>query len=716
MPCQPISFASPTGPSGPAIPGFGIPYSINISPIKFPPGFPEDLLDIFDNLQALIPPGLLKPALNPNFGKDIFDGIMKLLDQFMPFLMLYKFFLPILNLIICIIEVLCALVNPFALVAALDRLFTQCIPAFLNLFPIFALILMIISLILLLIQLIEYIVLKIVEFILALLRNINALVLAFQESNAVGVLAIANKLGSLMCIFQNLFVLLAFFEIIIQAIKDMLSLIFAIPPCEGGDNSNCCSPQTCPVIVQNKYTRDTGTLQYLPEVGYETTIALGSGFLTSDLRSESWQLYDAEQNIAQAFWNIVDGYDVVAQYNQDGYALPVPVFFPTTATYSATTAPSQAAYTVDLTLDYDPSQWGRAGNKQTIKFTDCIVLYAPLQTLEDYQNNASFIPVNPDNIETGVFFLAGGIGSMANGQQLDGYAPDGITGLSGVPATLENFLHKKAAFSATPILSPSDTINLNVKYTFKPNLPTLMQANLVTLGCQPSVAFNRAFVNNVVYSNIATQTANLTSLVNGPTFPAPGAAQQCLLAAMDALRSNMTIKGVSEFQITANLCLSKLQNDCNTSLTSVIGIGYSPCNSNFALSPSIQFSTLPIAITVNLNENNGLPISSNIPASIGAELAAQITAYPTFGEVSEFTYDGYKSFNALLTSGVSGSGSIMIAFQNQILCTNTMPAGGTPTHTLQALDYEFVYIQTNVKTGEGDTLGEPRRDVEDIGD
>src|SRR5271166_2793796 len=136
-PCSPndVSFPSPDGPSGPSIPGFGIPFQIPVPAIPFPAGFPEDLLEILNLLQMLIPPGALKPALNPNFGKNIFDAIMKLLDQFMPFLMLYKFFLPILNLIICIIEVLCAIANPIALINALNRLFTQCIPAFLNLFP-----------------------------------------------------------------------------------------------------------------------------------------------------------------------------------------------------------------------------------------------------------------------------------------------------------------------------------------------------------------------------------------------------------------------------------------------------------------------------------------------------------------------------------------------------------------------------------------------------
>src|ERR1700727_1730693 len=150
MPCASIILPAP-GP----VPA-GSPFSLPTIPI--PSVDLEDLLDLFNQLQLLGPMGAFKPLLIPDISKSIADAIMTLLDQFMPFLMLYKFLLPVLNLIICIIEVLCALMNPFALIAALNRLFTVCIPAFLALFPIFALILLIISIIILLILLIEYIV------------------------------------------------------------------------------------------------------------------------------------------------------------------------------------------------------------------------------------------------------------------------------------------------------------------------------------------------------------------------------------------------------------------------------------------------------------------------------------------------------------------------------------------------------------------------------
>lgn len=716
-PCNPndVSFPSPSGPSGPTLPGFGIPSVLPVPSIPYPSGFPENLLDIMNKLQLLIPPGALKPQLNPNAGKNIYDGIMKLLDQFMPFLMLYKFFLPILNLIICIIEVLCALMNPFALISALNRLFTQCIPEFLNLFPIFALILMIISLLLLLLALILYLIDQILKLIKSILRNLNALVKAFNSANANSVLNIAKKLGALLCIFQNLFVLLAIFGIIIQVIKDILSLIFSIPPCEGGgpgSTDGCCASTYCPTIVQGSYTRETGTFQYLPQAGYQTNVALGNLFLTSDLRSESWQLFDEDQIQEQEFQNITNAYDV------NSSVVPKPIFFPTDAVYTATTPPGQAAYTTDLRMLYNPAWWGRPGTEQYIRFKDCIVLKVPSQQLSTYNNGTT-------DILTGVLSLAGGLGYLDDGTTvLTGFAPDGVTPITD-QATLNNFLHKEAQFSPTPILQPTDGYAFsNMTYTFKPNLPVLLQKNLVNMKCMPAIALNSGFLNSVMFSQISFQTSALSDQINGRngrTFPDPNAAQQCLTTATDNLRANMTVEGVAEFQTTCITCLSKLEADTKDAIFGLIGIGFNPCESSFSLTPTSQFTTQPIVVTVNINENNGIPITSGIPSDVAANVAKHIKATPTVGTISPFTYDGYQAFTANLFSNEPGEGEIIIMFQNQNLCTNTLGSvDGTvpPLHADQKLKYEFVFSPTapgNIPlTGEGDTAGtQPRRDPGD---
>jgi hypothetical protein len=730
-PCNPndVSFPIPSGPSGPAIPGFGSPFAIPTPKIPFPAGFPEDILDIMNKLQMLIPPGALKPQLNPNFGKDIYDGIMKLLDQFMPFLMLYKFFLPILNLIICIIEVLCALMNPFALISALNRLFTQCIPEFLNLFPIFALILMIISLLLLLLALILYLINQILKFIKALLRNILALKKALQ-GNANGVLAIAKKLGALLCIFQNLFVLLALFTIIIQVIKDILSLIFSIPPCQGGgpgSTDGCCAATYCPTIVQGPYTNTTGTFQYLPEAGFQTTVALGLNFLTSDLRTESWQLFDNNQTQAQQFRNVFDAFDVSPTVQ------PKPVYFPTDANYTATTSAQQSAYTVDLRMFYNPSQWNnRPGTPRFVRFKNCIVLSAPTTNLKDAQNNQQFH-------FNGVLNIAGGLGYEDDGTtKLTGFAIDGITPITG-QATLNNFFHMPGQFSLSPVLSPNDGYTFqNMTYTWTPNTAVLLQKNLINIKCTPQFALNSAYVNDTLFGNIGIQTLELKEIVFGTSgklggrkFADPAAAQQCLQTALANLQTNMTVEGVAEFQAATSICLDEHEKDVKASIIAVVTTGFNPCKSNFTLSPSTQFTTVPITVTVNLNENNGLPLTNGIPLDTGTVLAQNIKAIPTFGTVTPFVFDGYQAFTAQLNSTQPGNGQIMITFQDQTLCTDSLPTSTsppnvsppngttTPVHSLQTLNYTFVYapfVGGNIPlTGEGDTTGtQPRRGPDDV--
>lgn len=704
MPCSPsdISINIPSGPTGPSIPGFGVPSALNIPSLNpLPAGFPEDLLDLLNKLQLLVPPGALKPQLSPNFGKDVFDSILKLLDQFMPFLMLYKFFLPILNIIVCIIEVLCAIANPFKLIRAIRRLFNTCIPEFLNLFPIFALIIMIISLLLLLLALIEYIVGQVIKLILALLRNIAALNNAFQEANSTSVLAIAKKIGSLLCIFQNFFVLLSVFSIIIQVIKDIISLTFNIPPCDdsNGSDAECCTPDVCPTIVKQNYTRSTGSFKYLNNVSIETSLVLSPslGNFNYAIRPESWQLYDTKQNIAEAFRNIIDGYDVPTNPD-DPPPFFKPIFFPTDANITNQTSIKQVPYTLDLRMYYNPLSWGRSGSPKFIQFKNCIMLKPPVLDLTIYDNSTT-------PIETGVIILGGGLGYEDNGTTvLTGFGSDGITPISS-QATLENFIHMPNASSVTPIFLPSDGYQFqDITYTFKPNLAFLQSKDIITLGCMPDFALTKNFINTVYAGDVSLKTKLLGDLLNSKDFPDTNAAQDCLSTALSALRSNLTVQGVAQFQATTTICLDTLKGNTNNALSSLIGLGFDPCKSTFELSPKIQFTTKPIKVTVDLKERNGLPITTGINSDTATDISNKLKAHNTFGKVSRFAYDGYHSFVADLTSDIPGNGNIMISFDNNTLCTNV---NDPPSHTLQNIDYQFVYAPAT-------SDGKPRRDAGDL--
>ena len=728
MPCDPnsISINVPEGPSGPHIPGFGTPYAFPIPDITLVPnGFPESLLDLLEKFQFLVPPGGLKPSLNPNFSKDIFDAIMSLLDKFFPFLMLYKFFLPILNIIICIIEVLCSLTNPFKVIRALKRLFRVCIPEFLNLFPIFALIIMIISLLLLLLALIEYIIEQILKLIKALLRNVNALVKAFNYADQNSILAIARKIGSLLCAFQNLFVLLSLFNIIIQIFKDILGMLFSIPPCDDttpDDLDACCTPDVCPAIVKNSnYTRTTGKLQYFKKYGFDTgTTIPGFGNINYDLRSETWQFFDSDQEIAQKFINIVDAYDVPGIPSIPGFPPTLstafkPTFFPTDVSYDQNTSPKQAAYTIDLKVLYNPTDWGRIGTTRYITFKDCIMQTAPSTSLKEFDNSTS-------EVLNGVAYLVGGLGYEEDGSILTGFDSDGVTPIAN-QATLNNFLHMPSEFSGAPTLSNDGVLFVDVEYTFKPNLPTLISKNLVTAGCEPSFALNRTYVSNIIAGDIGLKIAQLNQIFDGSTnqdgefikFPDPIGTQECLQNSIITLRANLTPEGVADFQTTTLLCLDNLKKQTNQALISLIGLGFEPCSSSYSVEPNIQFTSKPITVSVELKDRNKLGLTTNLPVEVSSELAKQIKGHVTFGNISDFTYDGSGLFTANITSDIAGKGDIMLSFDSNTFCTNNLPEDidQEPSRTLQSVSYQFVYTPAftgkTPETGEGDTSGKPDR-------
>lgn len=712
-PCDPndLSINVPNGPAGPGIPGFGTPFAPPLPDFDslLPDGFPEDLLQLLDDLQLILPPGIIKPALNPNFGKDVFDGIMKLLDQFFPFLMLYKFFLPILDLIICIIEVLCAIANPFKLIRKLKRLFRTCLPAFLSLFPVFALIVMLLSLLFLIIALIEYIIEKILEIIALLLANILGLIEAFQLADEVGILAIVKKLSEILCAFQNLFVLFAIFKTIIDIIKEILKLFFKIPPCDDGDNGDsdkCCTPEICPSFIKNneEIVSSTGTLQYFNRVGRDANLTsvlpgLPAGFLVNNTRNESWQFYDPQAAIA--FYSITAAPDLPAGFNT--------VFFPTDANYTATTPSDQVPYTVDLRLFYDTTKWNgpNIGASRFVRVNNCIVLQAPTQNLVNYDNSTS-------NIPSGVFNIQGG----------QVFEDDGITPISNL--SLNTLFHMTDEISTSPItLLPTDGQTLtNVQYTWHIQHEVLLSKGLITLGCIPSVGLDRTFTNTVFGGNAGANFSILNDIVNGlngHTFPDIGAAQEGLAAALTALRGNISVEGVNTFQATTNAVLNKLQNDTLSAIHDLVGVGFDQYKSTFTISPSIQFTTQPISVQVALNESNGQSLTTGMPASAAAALSGQIVPLPTFGQVDNFVYDGAKFFNANLTSDTAGSGTIRMSFDGKIFSQVITPTDITQSPSIEELviPYAFVFSPKpgaleGSTVGTGDTDGKPRYDETDV--
>lgn len=704
----PVTVSVPSAPPNPTIPGYGVPSAPAQAPFHLnnPTGFPENLTDVYNLVELILPPGTVKSSLNLHYSRDVFDAIFSLVDKFFPFLMLYKFFLPVLNLIICIIEVLCSLINPFKLSRALSRLFRQCIPEFLALFPIFALVIMILSILNLIITLTLYIIAETEKLIAILLRNLATIAKALSNADETTILAATNKIAMILGSFQNLFLLMSIFTAIIDAIREMIKVLFNLPPCDSSNNNDvqCCTPDTCPSFIKNDdgLNRATGTFQYFNALDQDASSAIPylppTFSFISTARPESWQFFDSGAAIQDAFWNISSAYDLPPG--------SVDIFFPTDANYTATTPVSQVPYTIDFRLFYNPSQWDsydRLGARY-VRVLSCIVLKAPTQKLTTYNNGIQFV-------QNGVLEVAGGLATE----------DDGVTPLliSGVQGTINTLIHLPPTVfvtnqtSSEPVVYNDGYQFTNVDYTFHINYPVLLQKALITLGCFPIVALNRTFVNTIYGGNSGANAAMLNNLLantgtEGSVFPDVAAAQQCLTTALTTLQSNVSTQSVAAFQATVTACLTQLSNDAATAINTLVGIGYDPYTSIFTINPNVQFTTLPIVITVNLFETSGQSITSNMAAGAASTIASNITAVASFGVVSQFTYDGVQTFTANLTSPSAGSGTLQIYYDNKVISTVTLPSDTAVAPTLAATEvsYSFIYSTT--------AQGSARRDEGDI--
>lgn len=712
MPCNPSDYTvEPPDVDEPFNPGFGQPFSPpdNLSNLSNPSGFPESLAELLEKLTVFLPSGSYKPNLSPNVDKKLVDGIVKLLDLLTPFLAVYKFILPILNMILCIIEVLCALSNPFKLIRAIRRLFRRCIPDFLALFPIFAMILLIISLILLILALIEYIISEIARIINQIIKNINLLARIIKRKDQRSALTATRKIASLLCFLKNIFAILQIVAIIIQIIKDLLKLFFRVPPCDDSDTSDdgCCTPEVCPAFIKNgNFTRTTGRFQYLSAISEDLS---GSGLPASfaslfsssgSLRQESWQFYDDTLANQYAFYNITSAYDVDPSL---GFT-----FFPEGKTYDGSSNVNKVPYTLDMKIFYQPSVFGindPLGNRFVL-IKDCVVTKTPDLQLKDWSN----ANVEPSN---GVLQLAGG-----KVTEIDGKTPVLI---NGTQASLTTLIHLNAVVSDR--LVNNAVAFSSIEYTFKINHEVLFGETLISLGCVPDVAFDRIFANSTAGAGMAEGAVKLGQI----PIPDPNDTLTQLTKLINDYSQSITIESSNQFQANATAVLNSLGNQLTAVLPDFVDLGFSSSNSTFSLSPSVQFTTKPIVVTAILNDVNGNNICPTLPASASTTIAAKLVPEITFGNITDFSYDGSALFTAKITSEEAGVGTIKLMYNNVFFNTVTVPTdlAQTPTTTIQELKYQFVATPVGNVGGAGpgtvpggtvlgDTDGQPRRDEGDV--
>lgn len=179
--------------------------------------------------------GTAEPSISQNMG----TAINSMLSSLAPFISAYGLILPILGVIRGIIEIICALMNPWKVISAVIRLFVKWIPPFISLFPPFAGIIIILSTIKAVLAIVYMILTEVWPTIKLLMENLKALSAAFgidgnEDQKDAGKEKLKRVLADLINRLGILNVLLPLMELIYS----ILGLVAGFP-CAGGKKSDC---------------------------------------------------------------------------------------------------------------------------------------------------------------------------------------------------------------------------------------------------------------------------------------------------------------------------------------------------------------------------------------------------------------------------------------------------------------------------------------------
>ena len=697
--------------------GFGpifSPPQIPFPDLALPPGIPEDIIALLEELFALIPGGKLIPSADGAFDS-VFDAIASLMTMLSPYLAIYSFFQALLQMVLCIIEVLCALLHPFKTIRAVRKLFKECIPAFLSMFPFLALIAMILALILLLIALIIYLINTIIAMINDLIRNIEALASAVQTGNEEGIIAIATKIASLLCLLEQLFALLVIFQALFKIIEALAQLA-GPKPCKRGND--CCDDEVCPEFIGDNFDGTFGTggrLIYHRKYGLDVSSIDIPGFenLIAPLRTERWQFVD-DENPEYPFNLIIT--PPPPQVDTSTFPPTITstdsIFWPQPLSFNKDDSVSSVVpYTIDLRMSLDPAEFGNESTNgdftgaRFFRITDVILSRQPYngvlnhENQLDYGTDSSFIFFQNTEFgnDDGTITLIGGLVF-----EDDGETPYNI---DGEQATLDTFITQDEVFaSELPPFEDGYEI-LDIEWNMKINHAVLMKYQIITAGCQPEIQVEAEVADTIT----GDATAAIAKI--GGSLPDVDTALECLNGSMSTLREDVSVLGAGNFLATSTSCLEALRADCEDVYKDAFIAGVSPYESDAELDPTVQFIDESVKVTVTLRDFGGNDIAERIPENCQGVLADLLEGTVTLGEVSDFTYDGYEFFEADVTSAEPGSGILNISF-NGNLFSEVLNQDNVDVETvIQVRDYPYEFVG-GFRSGEKDS--KVRRDETDV--
>lgn len=603
---------------------------------------------------------LIKPSIAPIPGFNMGDIIADQAKLLSALAAGYSMLTVVMKLVACIIEVLCALVNPFAVIAAIVRLFGTCLPDFILLLPQLAIPAMILCLIKIILAIVTYIVTVIIPLIQDIIANIQNLISAISTGNQHAIKAVAFKIVSILKELFNVVGILAALDAIIAMVKALLSLGIGIP-CSGGCPS--CGDDQCPPVFENtSLSGADGQLSATIMYG-GTQLNYLLNFSSAAHRNDFLALYDffptgvdysgITDRKKLPYCLYCDGYYAVTGVNEDGILslFPLPNPQHNDGYLSSIYRSHNGAANVD---DANPGEWARFGTRSaTPQFSpadgyDSVYLEIMDTDSTGAIKNSGTFPIMSayDSYNVKVDHLVPNAWSISGA-----YNPTSGAG--------SQLVWRKIALPSTASGRP---------YTLFINHEELIRRSMIGVGCHPDVrAAVKGAQNRSPYLDVPI-----------PALPdiegAASAAMACITAIapmdVDAQYVIDNYGSIAQAAATAGVCVTDVLGTLVGDLTTYAGDIYPRL---FSPDKSLLFANCytrtiggDIVISIVPIDINGNRLADDLPPGV-----VDVQAFTTFGTLSGVTeiMDAYGvstgEFQATLTSMKTGVAEVTATVAGQ---------------------------------------------------
>jgi hypothetical protein len=228
-----------------------------VIPIMFP--LPTDgardqtYPELVRSMSCTCPAGaILKPSIPPIPGFNLGDIIADQSKLLSALAAGYSMLTVVMKLVSCIIDVLCALINPFSTIAAVVRLFGSCLPDFILILPQLAIPAIILCMIKIILAIVTYVLTVIIPLIQDIIANVQDLIEAISTGNRHAIEAVAFKIVSILKELYNVVGILAALDAVLAMVKALMSLGIGIPCGGGGGSCGGCGDNQCPSVFDNR--------------------------------------------------------------------------------------------------------------------------------------------------------------------------------------------------------------------------------------------------------------------------------------------------------------------------------------------------------------------------------------------------------------------------------------------------------------------------------